>query len=315
MAALTIAVPVVDGAKMFGLSVPWEVFGRDRSFVEPWYDFAFCAPQDRPISTDAGFAPHTDRDYEALAEAHTVIVTACQSPGEVDPDLVAAVRAAYDAGARVVSLCTGAFVLAAAGILDDRPATTHWLYADQLAAQFPRVRVDPAVLYIDDGDVLTSAGTTAGLDLCLHLVRRDYGVAVANALAKRLVLPMHRPGGQAQYIDAPVVDESDDLSPLLEWARERLREPLTVADLARRARLTERTLIRRFHAVTGTTPMKWLLTQRIARARELLESTGAPVDRVAADAGMGSAANLRHHFSRQVGVSPTAYRRSFQDAF
>lgn len=186
------------------------------------------------------------------------------------------------------------------------------MHAGLLAARYPKVQVDPSVLYIDDGDVLTSAGTAAGLDLCLHIVRADHGAAVASALAKRLVMPAHRPGGQAQYIDAATaVRDTDDLGPLLDWARGRLHEPLTIAALARRAGMTPRTLIRRFHAATGTTPMAWLRGIRIDYARELLETTALPVDRIAERSGLGSPANLRHHFTRVVGVPPTAYRRAF----
>ncbi|MGH3239361.1 MAG: GlxA family transcriptional regulator, partial [Spirillospora sp.] len=255
---------------------------------------------------------------DALADADTVVIPACANVlDDQPPDLVEAVRAAHENGARIVSLCTGAFVLAAAGLLDGRPATTHWMHADQLADRYPKVRVDASVLYIDDGDILTSAGTAAGLDLCLHVVRADHGAAVASALAKRLVMPAHRPGGQAQYIDANAaapVHNADELGPLLDWARRRLHEPLTVTTLARHANVTTRTLIRRFHAATGTTPMAWLRGIRIDHARELLETTSLPVDQIAERSGLGSPANLRHHFTRVVGVPPTTYRRTFSGA-
>ncbi|TYK47007.1 helix-turn-helix domain-containing protein [Actinomadura decatromicini] len=307
-----LAVAVTDGVPIFELAIPCEVFGYERpGLAESWYDFRLCAPAG--TRTAAGFAPHADAGLEALAEADTVVIPACANLlDDQPPDLVEAVREAHRNGARMVSLCTGAFVLAAAGILDGRPATTHWMHAGQLAARYPKVQVDPSVLYIDDGDVLTSAGTAAGLDLCLHVVRADHGAAVASALAKRLVMPAHRPGGQAQYIEAATaVRNTDDLGPLLDWARERLHEPLTVAALARRAGMTPRTLIRRFHAATGTTPMAWLRGIRIDYARELLETTALPVDRIAERSGLGSPANLRHHFTRVVGVPPTAYRRAF----
>jgi AraC family transcriptional regulator, transcriptional activator FtrA len=307
----TLAVAVAEGVPIFELAIPCEVFGYERPGLAPsWYDFRLCAaPGTR---TAAGFAPHAEHGLDALAEADTVVIPACADViDEQPPDLVEAVRAAHGNGARVVSLCTGAFVLAAAGILDGRPATTHWMHAAQLAARYPEVRVDASVLYIDDGDVLTSAGTAAGLDLCLHVVRNDHGAAVASALAKRLVMPAHRPGGQAQYIDAATVRDADDLGPLLDWARRRMDEPLTVAALARRANVTSRTLIRRFHAATGTTPMAWLRGIRIDHARELLETTTLSVDQIAERSGLGSPANLRHHFTRVVGVPPTAYRRAF----
>ncbi|MGI5204956.1 helix-turn-helix domain-containing protein [Spirillospora sp. CA-108201] len=308
----TLAVAVTEGVPIFELAIPCEVFGYERpGLADSWYDFRLCAaPGTR---TTAGFAARAEHGLDALATADTVVIPACASVvDEQPPDLVDAVRAAHGNGARVVSLCTGAFVLAAAGLLDGRPATTHWMHAGQLAARHPKVLVDASVLYIDDGDVLTSAGTAAGLDLCLHLVRNDHGAAVASALAKRLVMPAHRPGGQAQYIDAAVPPaDADELGPLLDWARERLHEPLTVAALARRAGVTTRTLIRRFHAATGTTPMAWLRGIRIDRARELLETTSLPVDQIAERSGLGSPANLRHHFTRAVGVPPSAYRRAF----
>ncbi|WP_433466280.1 GlxA family transcriptional regulator [Spirillospora sp. CA-128828] len=307
----TLAVAVAEGVPIFELAIPCEVFGYERpGLTDSWYDFRLCAaPGTR---TAAGFAPQDRHGLDALAEADTVVVPACSSViDDQPPDLVEAVRAAYDNGARVVSLCTGAFVLAAAGILDGRPATTHWMHAAQLAARYPEVLVDASVLYIDDGDVLTSAGTAAGLDLCLHVIRNDHGAAVASALAKRLVMPAHRPGGQAQYIDAAAVQDADELGPVLDWARRRLHEPLTVAALARRANVTTRTLIRRFHAATGTTPMAWLRGIRVDYARELLETTSLPVDQIAERTGLGSPANLRHHFTRTVGVPPTTYRRTF----
>jgi AraC family transcriptional activator FtrA len=307
-----VAVAVTDGVPIFELAIPCEVFGYARPGLAPsWYDFRLCAAEG--TRTAAGFVPGDHDGLDTLAEADTVIVPACRSVQERQPpDLVAAVAAAHQRGARLVSLCSGAFVLAAAGILDDRPATTHWLHADLLARRYPKVRVDPSVLYIDDGDILTSAGTAAGLDLCLHLVRNDHGASVANALAKRLVVPAHRPGGQAQYIDTrSPASGADELALLLDWIRHRLDEPLTIDQLARAARLSPRTLIRRFHATTGTTPMKWLLHQRLDHAREMLETTNLPVDRIAASTGLGSPANLRHHFTHVIGTTPSSYRRAF----
>ncbi|GAA4517667.1 helix-turn-helix domain-containing protein [Actinoallomurus oryzae] len=309
----TVALAVTDGVPIFELAIPCEVFGYPRpGLTETWYDFRVCAPAGA-VRTAAGFAPVTEHGLDRLADADTVIVPACHSVHDTQPaELVDAVRAAYENGRRIVSLCSGAFVLAAAGILDGRTATTHWMHADLLARRHPEVRVDASVLYTDDGDVLTSAGTAAGLDLCLHIVRTDHGAAVANALAKRLVMPPHRPGGQAQYIDAcPVPDDAEELGPLLDWVRERLDRPLTVAALARRANLTERTLIRRFRAATGTAPMTWLRNIRLDHARSLLETTALPVDQIAERSGLGSPANLRHHFTRTVGVSPSTYRRAF----
>ncbi|MGI5170575.1 GlxA family transcriptional regulator [Spirillospora sp. CA-253888] len=314
MASRTVAVAVTEGVPIFELAIPCEVFGYRRpDLTDSWYDFRLCAPAGERPRTAAGFSAETGADLDALAEADTVVVPACRNVhDEQPPELVAAVRAAHDNGARIVSLCSGAFVLAAAGILDGRPATTHWMHADLLARRHPEVLVDASVLYVDDGDVLTSAGTAAGLDLCLHIVRTDYGAAVANALAKRLVMPAHRPGGQAQYIDAGnAVGDMDQLAPLLDWARRHLDRPLTIPILARQANVTPRTLIRRFHAVTGMTPMNWLRNIRIDHARELLETTSLPIDRIAERSGLGSPANFRRHFTRAVGVPPSTYRTTF----
>ena len=212
-----------------------------------------------------------------------------------------------------MSLCTGAFVLAEAGLLDGRRATVHWMYADLLAQRYPKIDVDPAVLYIDEGQVLTSAGSTAGLDLCLHLVRLDYGSEVANLLARRLVISPHRTGGQAQYVDTPIPSNEDDsLAPLLQWATANLDRPLTITELADRQYLTPRTLIRRFRDATGTSPLRWLLAQRLLKARALLESTDEPLARVAELCGLGGEANLRHHFAQNIGVPPGEYRRAFR---
>jgi AraC family transcriptional activator FtrA len=260
------------------------------------------------------FRLEPDHGLDRLRCADTVIV-----PGWADVDvepsagLVDAVRAAHEAGARVASLCTGAFVLAAAGLLDGRRATTHWAHTEVLADRYPLVTVDPDVLYVDNGSVLTSAGKAAALDLCLHLVRLDHGSAVANAVARRLVVPPHRAGGQAQFVAAPVPARDDHpLAALLPWIVERLDQPLTVEDLARRARMSSRHLGRHFRAATGTTPLQWLLTQRIRRAQELLETTDDSIDAIASATGMGTATTLRRHFNRTVGVPPDTYRRTFR---
>jgi len=260
------------------------------------------------------FLVEPDHGLDRLAHAGTVIVPALVDTDVAPPaDLVAAVRAAHDAGARVVSLCTGAFVLAAAGLLDGLRATTHWAHTDDLAARFPRVTVDPDVLYVDNGSVLTSAGKAAAMDLCLHVVRLDHGSAVANVVARRLVVPPHRAGGQAQFVTTPVpVRDAHPLGGLLPWAMRRLDQPLTVEDLARQANMSSRHLARHFRAATGTTPLRWLLTQRIRRAQELLETTDDSVDTIAAAAGMGTATTLRRHFHRAIGVPPDTYRRTFR---
>ncbi|ANP50311.1 AraC family transcriptional regulator [Streptomyces griseochromogenes] len=308
----TVALAVTDGMLHFELSMAYEVFGTaPAGLTEPWYDLAVCGP----AAVRAGlFRLEPDHGLDGLVRAGTVIV-----PGwadvDTDPpaDLVDAVRAAHEAGARVASLCTGAFVLAAAGLLDGRRATTHWAHTRDLADRYPRIEVDPDVLYVDNGSVLTSAGKAAALDLCLHLVRRDRGSSIANAVARRLVVPPHRDGGQAQFVTTPVpAPGHHPLAALLPWVLARLDQPLTVEDLARQARMSSRHLGRHFRSATGTTPLQWLLTQRIRRAQELLETTGDSVDSIATATGMGTATTLRRHFNRTVGVPPDTYRRTFR---
>ncbi|AQZ61498.1 AraC family transcriptional regulator [[Actinomadura] parvosata subsp. kistnae] len=313
-----VALAVIDGMPIFELSIVCETFGLERlDLADPWYELRPAAAG--PVRTRHGFALTPAYGLDALVSADTVVVPALPADyvdgdARLDPELLDALRAAHERGARMLSLCTGAFALAAAGLLDGRTATTHWMRTDLLRARHPRVHVDPSVLYVDDGDILTSAGRSAGLDLCLHVIRKDLGWEVANQVARRLVVQAHRPGGQAQYIDAPMPrTDGDGLAPLLQWAAGRLHRPLTVAELARQAGLSPRTLARRFHEATGTTPLRWLHAQRLARARQLLESTDLPVDRVGEECGLGSAGNLRHHFIRAVGVTPTEYRRAFHE--
>ncbi|WP_158880324.1 helix-turn-helix domain-containing protein [Amycolatopsis anabasis] len=309
----TVALAVTDGIPLFELAVPAAVFGLARpELADSWYDLVVCAPPGARVG--GWFHAETPHGLDALATADTVVIPACHNVIDHPPaELVDAVRAAYRAGARVASICTGAFVLAAAGLLDGRRATTHWMHAARLAERHPEVEVDAGVLYLDSGGVLTSAGKAAGIDLCLHMVRADYGTAVANDVARRMVVAPHRPGGQAQFIANPVPpSDGDGLAELLAWAIGHLDRPLTVADLARRANLSPRHLTRRFTAVTGTTPLQWLLAQRIHRAQELLENTSESVDQIADRVGMGSAATLRRHFNRTVGVPPDAYRRTFR---
>ncbi|MGW1208018.1 helix-turn-helix domain-containing protein [Streptomyces sp. NPDC002499] len=307
-----VALAVTDGMLHYELSVAVEVFGTDLThLVDPWYDFSVCGSAPVHIGR---FRLDPDHGLDHLVHADTVIV-----PGLADTDreptaeLVEAVRDAHEAGARVASLCTGAFVLGAAGLLDGRRATTHWAHTGELARRHPAATVDPDVLYVDNGDVLTSAGKAAAMDLCLHLVRRDHGSANANKIARRLVVPPHRDGGQAQFIATPLpAPGNHPLDELLPWAMERLDEPLTVEDLARQARMSSRHLGRHFKHLTGTTPLQWLHTQRIRRAQELLETTNATVDTIASVTGMGTATTLRRHFHRSVGVPPDAYRRTFR---
>ncbi|WP_033337889.1 helix-turn-helix domain-containing protein [Catenuloplanes japonicus] len=307
----TVAVAVTDGTLLFELAAACEVFGVDRELATPWYTLTVCGEDGALVGgwLTAGIR----HDLHALAAAHTVIVPSIRDLDAPPPALVDAVRAAHAAGARVASLCTGAFVLAAAGLLDGRRATTHWAHTALLQERHPAVRVDPDVLYIDEGDVLTSAGKAAGMDLCLHLVRADHGTAVANALARSLVVPPHRPGGQAQFIPAAISHGRDHvLATLLPWALDRLDRPLGVTDLARQAGMSTRNLARHFHAVTGESPLRWLLTQRVRRAQELLETTGLTVEQIATRTGMGTATTLRRHFAHQLGVPPDTYRRTFR---
>ncbi|WP_437042879.1 helix-turn-helix domain-containing protein [Streptomyces sp. enrichment culture] len=308
----TVALAVTDGMLHFELALACEVFGAGVSGPDgSWYRLSICGPG----AVRAGrFRLEPDHGLDRLAGADTVIV-----PGWADIDrdppaeLVDAVRAAHEAGARVASLCTGAFVLAAAGLLDGRRATTHWAHTGELARRHPRVRVDPDVLYVDEGRVLTSAGKAAAMDLCLHLVRLDHGSSVANTLARRLVVPPHRDGGQAQFVTTPVpAPDNHPLAALFPWVMQRLDRPLTVEDLARRAGMSSRNLGRHFKSVTGTSPLKWLLTQRIRHAQVLLETTDDTVDAIATATGIGTATTLRRHFHRTVGVPPDAYRRTFR---
>ncbi|GIH16955.1 helix-turn-helix domain-containing protein [Rugosimonospora africana] len=308
----TVALAVTDGMLHFELAVACEVFGNPPpGLADRWYDVSLCGSDAVAVGR---FRLEPDTGLDRLARADTVIVPACADVDEDPPtDLVDAVRAAHDAGARVASLCTGAFVLAAAGLLDGLRATTHWAHTDVLAAQYPRVKVDPDVLYVDNGRVLTSAGKAAAMDLCLHLVRLDHGSAIANAVARRLVVPPHRSGGQAQFVTTPMpAPHNHPLAELIPWAIDRLDQPLTVEELARQAKMSSRNLGRHFRSVTGTTPLQWLLTQRIRRAQELLETTDDNVDTIASATGMGTATTLRRHFHRTVGVPPDTYRRTFR---
>jgi transcriptional regulator GlxA family with amidase domain len=315
------------------LGLVHQLFGnaRDASGAR-LYELRTCALTPGRIRTDADFPVHAEHGPEALTDAGTVIIPASHEqdeslrPGELPPALAKALGSlgapgasgavgALGSGARIASICTGAFVLAAAGLLDGRRATTHWLSADLFARTFPAVTVDPDVLYVDEGRVLTSAGEAAGIDLCLHMIRRDHGAAVAAAVARRTVVPPYREGGQAQYIQRPVPEPGvTSTGRARAWALEHLAEPLTLAGMAAQESMSVRTFNRRFREETGLTPMRWLAQRRVDRARELLEETDHTVDRIAAEAGFGTGASLRQHFQAGLGVSPGAYRMTFRGA-
>lgn len=301
---------VLPDVVAFDLSIAAQVFGhRD----EEMYEFAVCAAMPGPVPTTTGFALLVEHDLAALERAETVVVPGYESKDAALPDAVAlALRKASDRGARLVSICTGAFALAAAGLLDGLRATTHWRWAALLAKRYPAVHVQPDVLYVDEGQVLTSAGVAAGIDLCLHIVRRDYGARAANAIARRIVVAPQRAGGQAQFLEQPVpADPGGSLERTRLWALEHLDEPLTVSRLARHAGYSERSFARRFRAETGTTPLQWLIAQRTLRARALLEAGELPVEVIARHCGFGTAAMLREHFRRATHTTPTAYRAAW----
>jgi AraC family transcriptional activator FtrA len=313
---IRVAIVVFDGVALFELGAARDVFCTDAATVagRPLYEVSFCGPAATAM-TEAGFAMEVPGGLDKLSEADTIVVPPSMLPGRSVPAAVlSALRQAKSDGKRLLSLCSGAFVLAAAGLLDGRTATTHWSECAELARQYPGVRVDPSVLYVDEGDLLTSAGSAASLDLCLHVVQRDYGTEVAAKVARDLVIPLHRTGGQAQYIEAPMppLTEADLFNETLTWLLEHLDEPVTVADLAIRAAMSPRTFARRFLAGTGTTPLRWILRERLRLAQRLLETTALPVDAIAHKSGFGTADNLRKHFARTVRTTPQAYRRAFQ---
>ncbi|PJN22885.1 AraC family transcriptional regulator [Kitasatospora sp. CB02891] len=313
----TVAVLLFSGAPIFESSIPLSVFGVDRQDAGvPRYRLLVCAGEEGPLTTTGGLTLTAPYGLEALSRAGTIVVPAWRSISQPPPvEAIAALRKAHHEGARIIGLCTGAFVLAAAGLLDGRPATTHWMYAPTLAKRYPRVHVDPRELFVDDGDVLTSAGTAAGIDLCLHVVRSDHGAEAANALARRLVVPNRRGGGgQAQYIDQSLPEEigNDPLAEVVTWALENLNQQFDVEVLAARAYMSRRTFDRRFRTLTGSAPLQWLITQRVLQAQRLLETSDLSVDDVARRCGFRSPVALRGHFRRQLGVSPAAYRTTFR---
>ncbi|WP_412517686.1 GlxA family transcriptional regulator [Actinomadura madurae] len=312
-----VAVLVREGVLPMELGIVHQLFGQARSpGGAPLYEVVSCAVEPGTVRADADFGVSVRHGLRALEAADTVVVPASHLLDEDRPGdgpVPAALAAAHARGARVASVCTGAFVLAAAGLLEGRRATTHWLSCGRFAAMFPEVRVDAAVLFVDEGDVLTSAGEAAGIDLCLHMIRRDHGAAVAGDVARRTVVPPHREGGQAQFIALPVPEpRASSTGAARAWALERLDRPVTLAGMAARASMSVRTFTRRFRQETGVSPQVWLAAQRVERARRLLEETDLPVDRVAERAGFGTAASLRQHLAAAVGVSPSAYRATFR---
>ncbi|MFF9685344.1 GlxA family transcriptional regulator [Streptomyces sp. NPDC014623] len=321
-----VVVLALDGVIPFELGIPQRIFGRARSVEAPGadeelYTVVTCSVRPPgPVRTDADFSIVAEHGPDALATADTVVVPASYELGPVHEEgrltgELAAAFAYIRPGTRLVSICTGSYVLAAAGYLDGRPATTHWSSADHFQRLFPRIRVDPDVLFIDDGDVLTSAGVAAGIDLCLHIVRRDHGTAVANDVARRTVVPPHRDGGQAQFIRRPLPEAGlATTTAARAWALGRLEQPILLRDMARQESMSVRTFTRRFREEAGISPGQWLARQRVERARQLLESTDLSIDQVARDSGFGTATSLRQHVQAALGVSPTVYRRTFRSA-
>ncbi len=312
MPAHRVVAVVLEGVRVLDLAAPAHFFGH---LGPPRYAFDLAAVEPGAVRGSSGFEIVVEHGLDALEEADTIVVPGYGPTDRTPPEaLLDALRAAAGNGARVMSICTGAFALAHAGLLDGRRAATHWADAAALASRFPAVEVDADVLFVDGGDVLTSAGVAAGLDLCLHVVRSDHGAEVASAFARRTVIAPHRDGGQSQFIDLPLpppVEKSADLAATRTWALENLSQPLDVATLANHALVSPRTFARRFRAETGTTPHKWLLHQRVLQARRLLESSDTAVEEIATRCGFGSAASLRTHFRSQTGTSPIAYRRAF----
>jgi transcriptional regulator GlxA family with amidase domain len=313
--AETVAVVAFDGISPFHLSVPCLVFGEDRTDSgTPRFKLLVCSLERGPLRTQAGFTIEAPHGLQALRRADIVIVPSWRDTIEpAPPALLQALRSAHRRGATLVGLCLGAFVLAEAGLLDGRPATTHWHLVPEFARRYPQVHLHPEVLYVDDGEVLTSAGTAAGIDCCLHLLRVRHGAEVANRAARRMVVAPHRQGGQAQYIEQPVraAPERDRLAPLLEWLGGHLQRPHTLDALAQRALMSRRTFTRRFREATGTTVGQWLQHQRLALAQRLLETGEQPIEAIAVECGFGSAVSLRQHFAAALKTSPSAYRRHF----
>ncbi|MDI9954262.1 helix-turn-helix domain-containing protein [Rhodococcus sp. IEGM 1305] len=310
-----VATLLLDRVSMFEFGVVCEVFGIDRTaHGVPPFDFRICGirPGEPLASITPGLTLSADYGLDSLCDADLVVVPPPGAQSDFPVEVLDAVRGAADAGAIVLSLCSGVFLLGEAGLLDGRKCTTHWEYVEELATRFPTATVDPDVLFVDEGNLVTSAGTAAGIDACLHVVRRELGSTVANTIARRMVVPPQRDGGQRQFIEQPVVAcTSDSLSETMAWMSENLELPHTIDELAARSSMSTRTFARKFAAETGTTPVKWLTTQRVLYARQLLEATDLGLEAISRRSGFGSDALLRHHFNRVVGVAPADYRRRF----
>jgi len=314
MSSHLVAALAYEGLCTFEFGCTVELFALERPELPvPWYRFAVCAVERGPVRAAGGILVAVPHSLRLLESADTIVIPGWRSADEDPPrEIVRALRRAHERGARLCSICSGVFVLAAAGVLDGKRATTHWKYVERLRERYPGVRVEPNSLYVDEGQVLTSAGSAAGLDMLLHLVRRDHGARIANQVAQRLVIAPHREGGQAQFIPRPIArDESGRLSRLLDWVRSHLAQAHTIDSLARRAAMSPRTLQREFRAATGLAPYQWLIRERVQRARELLEASPLAPERIAQLVGLGSAESLRHHFRRHVGTAPAQYRRRF----
>ena len=310
MALRTVAVILQEPVALFEYGVLAEVFGLDRTDEGvPAFEYRVCSEEDRPLDARNGTTVSAAYRLDAAADADLVAIPASPAAWNSSPAVLDTIRAAHERGAWIMSVCSGVFSLGAAGLLDGRSCTTHWRHADELAAMYPKANVDPDVLYVRDGNVISSAGTAAGIDAALHLVRTELGAQVAATISRRMVVPPHRDGGQRQYVERPVPTcDAESLGPLLQWMVQHLDETFTVDDLARRATMSPRTFARRFVAETGTTPHQWVTDQRVLRARHLLEETDLSVEEVARDAGFGSSALLRHHFTKCTGISPTTFR-------
>jgi AraC family transcriptional activator FtrA len=304
-----------DGLGIFEFGIVTEVFALPRPELDvDWYRFKVCSVERQPVRANGGITVSACRGLGTLQTAGTIIIPGWRCAADEPPpsNLVRALRRAHAEGARLVSICSGVFVLAATGLLDGKRATTHWLYLDRLTSRYPNIQVEPDVLYVDEGNILTSAGSAAGIDLCLHIVRRDYGAEIANHVARRMVVSPHRDGGQAQYVPNPIRSSaSGGLAAVLEWAQSALGGELLVEDLARKAAMSPRTFARRFRQQTGTTPRQWLIHQRVLAAQRRLETTADSIDQVAERVGLQTAASLRQHFRRVLRTTPTLYRQKF----